>query len=257
MPRFRSLAAIGAGVVLSIVVAACSGDSNSSGAVSSGDRTINLSESAAKISELNSFRFTLNASIDIGNQAPSTVEDAMGDAFAAMLLSGLKDVKIEGAVVAPDQLQVTANLSGQEFGLVQTGGKAWASFGGFWTPIEPEELGLQNGFDFGDLTADALPVEVAEAAKVSKEKVNGMDTTRYSFDKAALQKLAEDSDSGQDLDSADLDNADLDVWLTSEGIPVKMTMKLSGKDENGQTMSVQLEFTMRDLNSNITIRAPM
>lgn len=253
MPRFRTLAAIGAGAVLSIAVAACGGDSNASGgAVSAGERTINLSQSAAKISELNSFRFTLNASIDIGNQAPADVEDAMGDAFAAMLLSGLKDVKIEGAVVAPDQLQVTANLSGQEFGIVQTGGKAWASFGGFWTPIEPEELGLQNGFDFGDLTADALPVEVVEAAKVTKEKVNGMDTTRYSFDKAALQKLAEDASADQDLETANLD-----VWLTDDGIPVKMTMKMSGKDDTGQTMSIELEFTMKDINSNITIRAPM
>lgn len=254
MPKFRPLLALGAGLALSIAVAGCSGDSNSpaGGAAAGGDRTINLSQSAAKISELKSFRFTLDASIDVGTQSPSTVEDALGGAMASMLLSGLKDVKIEGAVVAPDQLQINLKMSGQEFGLVQLGDQAWANFGGMWSPVEPEELGLENGFDFGDLTADALPVEVVQAAKVTSEKVNGVNATRYSFDKAALQSLADDASADQQLD-----DANLDVWLTDEGIPVKLTMKMSGKDDTGQKMSIQLEFSLKDINSNITIKAPM
>jgi len=255
MTRIKTLSAIAAGLVLAIAVTGCSGDSsNSTGNVSAGSavRTINLSQSAAKISELKSFRFSLAASIDAGTQSPATVEDALGDAMAAMLLSGLKDVKVEGAVVAPDKLQISVKMSGQEFGFVQIGDEAWTMFGGMWTPIAPEDLGLENGFDFGDLTADALPVEVVEAAKVTKEKVNGADATRYSFDKAAIQKLADDASADQQLD-----DANLDVWLTDEGVPLRMTMKFAGKDDAGQKTSMQMEFNLKDVNENITIKAPM
>ena len=254
MSRARPLIALGAGLLLAVVVAACSGDSNSSsGAISGSSRTLNLSESAARISTLKSFRFNASASIDLGGQTPANAENALGNALMMMLFGNLKDIKLEGAVVAPDQMELKLSLGGQDFGFVQIGDKAWAKYGGAWTPIDPGDLGLPaGGLDFGDFTAGALPAEVVEAAKVSSEKVNGMNTTRYSFDKAALQSLANDVGSGQDLETANLD-----VWITEDGVPVKLTMKLKGKDDSGQESTVQLELVLKDLNSDIKIKAPM
>ncbi|MGE0059490.1 MAG: hypothetical protein AB7P33_02190 [Dehalococcoidia bacterium] len=255
MPRLRPLIVLGAGLLLTIAVAGCSGDKDSAsaaGAAAGGSgQSINLSQSAAKLSTLKSFRFTANASIDFQGTTPSTAEDALGGAIVDMLLDGLKDVKVEGAVVAPDQLELSVKMSGQEFGLIQIGDKAWVRYFGAWQPIEPESLGLEDGFDFSDLAADALPPEVVDAAKVTKDKVNGIEATRYSFDKAALQKLADDVEPGQDVETANMD-----VWLTDEGVPVKLVVKMKGKGENGEKVDMQLDFALKDLNSNITIKAP-
>jgi hypothetical protein len=255
MRKMRPLLALGAGILLAIAVAGCSGDkdaSSAAGAAGGGaGSNVNLSQSAAKLSSLKSFRFTANASIDFQGTTPSTAEDALGGAMMGMLLGGLKDVKVEGAVVAPDQIELTVDMSDQQFGFVQIGNQAWVKYFGTWQSIQPEDLGLEDNLDFSDLAADALPAEVVQAAKVTKEKVNGVDATRYSFDKAALQSLADDLEPGQDIESANMD-----VWLTDEGVPVKLALKLKGKGENGEKADVQLDFALKDLNSNITIKAP-
>jgi hypothetical protein len=254
MLKVRQILALAAGVLMAIAVAGCSGDKDSSGAAGAaagGGQSINLSQSAAKLSTLKSFRFTANASIDFQGTTPSTAEDALGGAMMGMLLGGLKDVKVEGAVVAPDQLELSVKMGGQDYGFVQIGDKAWVKYFGTWQAIEPEDLGLDENLDFSDLTADALPAEVVQAAKVTKEKVNGIEATRYSFDKAALQSLADDVSNGQDLQTADMD-----VWLTEEGVPVKLTTKMKGTGDNGEKIDMQLDFALKDLNSNITIKAP-
>lgn len=254
MPRLRSILVLGAGLLLTIAVAGCSGDKDSSAAAAAAGgsgQSINLSQSAAALSNLKSFRFTANASIDFKGTTPSTAEDALGGAILAMLLDGLKDVKVEGAVVAPDQLELSVEMSGQEFGIIQIGDKAWVRYFGAWQEIQPEDLGLEDGLDFSALAADALPAEVVDAAKVTKDKVNGIDATRYSFDKAALQKLANDVDPGQDIESANMD-----IWLTDDGVPVKLVVKMKGEGENGEEIEMQLDFALKDLNSNITIKAP-
>jgi hypothetical protein len=168
-----------------------------------------------------------------------------------MFLGNLKDVKIEGAVIAPDQMEVKVNLSGQQLGFVQIADRAWVNLFGAWMPVTPEDLGMGSSINFGDFAADQLPPEVVQAAKVTREKVNGVETTRYSFDKAALQKLAEDSGSGQDIEAANMD-----LWLTDDGIPMKLAADMKGKDSSGQRSAFKFDFTLRDLNGNFTIKAP-
>ncbi len=256
MPKLRPLIVLGAGVLLTLAAAGCSGDnepSNASASVGGGSgQTINLSQSAARLSELKSFRFNAKASIDYEGTVPSTAEDAFGNAMLDLFLASLKDIEIEGSVVAPDQIEVKADLSGQKLGFVQIKDKAWVQYFGAWQAVEPEDLGLEDSLDFSDFAADALPPEVLQAAKVTKEKVNGVDTTRYSFDKAALESLAEDNGAtGQEIESADMN-----VWLTDDGVPVKFTLKMKGEDENGQKIDMQAEFNITDLNGNISIKAP-
>jgi hypothetical protein len=253
MPRLRPLIALAAGLLIAIALTGCGGDDKSSAAAAAGagGQRINLSESAAKLSSLQSFRFSGSASLNYSGAQPSTAQGAFGGVLMQMLLDGLKDMKVEGAVVAPDQAQLSLKIAGQDFGIVQIKDQAWVKFMGGWTNIKPEDLGLNGGLNFSELAADQLPKEVVQAAKVSKEKVNGIDATRYSFDKAALQRLAQDAGAGQNVDSADMS-----LWLTDDGVPVKFTLKIKGTDDNGGKIDLQAEFEVSDLNGNISIKAP-
>ena len=40
-------------------------------------------------------------------------------------------------------------------------------------------------------------------------------------------------------------------------MPVKISMVFSGKDEKGQKVSMDLEMNIKDINSNIQIKAPI
>jgi hypothetical protein len=49
----------------------------------------------------------------------------------------------------------------------------------------------------------------------------------------------------------------MDVWITEDGIPVKMTMSVSGTSD-GSDIALDLDFNVSDLNdSSITIEAPL
>jgi hypothetical protein len=269
MVRLRPLLALCTALLVSVALVACGGEdkdgedaaaSSSAGAgVTRGEELtrINLAESTAKIGDLKSFRFELNASIDFDLPDATTMdmddEDALGNAFAALLLGSLKDVKVEGAFVAPDQFQVNMSVAGQDFGLVKIADKAWIQQGGVWTPVESDELAFSfDDFDLGELSGGMLPQELVEAAKVTREKLGGVDTTRYSFDKAAIEKLAEDSSIGEEIDSAQLD-----LWLTDEGIPLKVLADFAGHDSEGNKSAIKFDLELKDINSDIQIKAPM
>jgi hypothetical protein len=130
-------------------------------------------------------------------------------------------------------------------GLLKTGGN--------WQQVTAADLGL--GTSFEELVGDVVPDEVLKVAKTSREKVNGVDTVHYAFDKKALEQLL--ADFGEAADLSEVDTANLDIWLSAENIPVKMTMVASGQDADGQKASVKLEFNVRDFNDpSIKIRPP-
>jgi hypothetical protein len=266
MARPRPLLALGAALFLSIALIACGGDdksedetasANTSSASQGGQlKTINLAETTAKIGELKSFRFELNANIDIDLSSSAAMmedEEALGQDFAALLLGFLRDIRVEGVVVAPDQFELKMSVAGQDFGFVKIADKAWMQTGGVWVPFDADDLSFSfDDFALDELTVGMLPQEVLEAAKVTKENLGGVDTTRYSFDKAAIESLAEDTDVGIDIDSAQLD-----VWLTEDGIPVKMLADFAGRDPNGESASIKFGQQLKDINGDIKIRAPM
>jgi hypothetical protein len=244
---------------------ACGGkDSNEAASnASSGDGSnsvalVNFSESAAKLMELKSFRFDFSMKLDLGSLGLSTgsgTADAMGEAFAAAMLGILGDIKAEGAYVSPDQMDVRLSMAGQQLGFVQTGDRAWVNEGSGWTATSPT-AGFGIGESPADLFSDFLPQEILRGAKTSSETVNGVKATRYSFDKTALEQVAKDL--GESADLEDVMEANLDVWLTDGNVPVKITMKMAGKDGSGQGMTMNLEVNVRDINSNsIQIKSPI
>jgi hypothetical protein len=85
-----------------------------------------------------------------------------------------------------------------------------------------------------------------------------VETTRFSFDKDSLAALAEAAGETAGLeDLSEVDTLALDVWITSDGVPVKMTMDVQGESE-GVEISVQLEYNIRDINDpSITIQRPI
>jgi hypothetical protein len=243
----------------------CGGnDSNDSASNAPGGSSVamvNFSESTAKLMELKSFRFDLTLKLDLGSLGnlganSDSAEDALGQAFAAAMLGILGDIKAEGAFVAPDQMDVRMTLAGQQMGYVQLGTRAWVNDGSGWEATTSAADMMTFGESPADLFNEFLPQDVLRGARTSGETVNGVKTTRYSFDKKALEQIADEM--GESADLEDVTEANLDIWLTEGEIPVKVTMKVAGKDETGQTMSMNLEVNVRDINSNsIQIKSPI
>lgn len=276
MRNLRPLLLPAAGLMLALVIA-CGGDKKSSGdsasrgsgssdygygsAQSSGsgagsNQAFNLSASASKLADLKSFRFDMTMKMDLAGAAgSSSTDDALGSAFASILLGAFGDIKVEGAFVKPDQMDMRMKMSGQEIGVVQIGKKSWVKFGGKWQESDDSD---SSSFGFGNSPAglfnDFLPSEALKGAKMSQETVNGVKTTRYSFDKKALEQMTKDM--GQDF--KEVTQARLDVWVNADSVPVKMLMDFAAKDESGQKMGMKLEMNIRDINSDsIKIKAPI
>jgi hypothetical protein len=234
------------------------GSSNSSRQASTGSSTqsLDLSKSGTKLADLKSFRFDLSMKLNLGSLGsgasssnPST-EDAFGAAMIGALLGGLGDIKAEGAFVSPDKSDVKLRLAGQEIAMVQVGDKAWVKFGNTWQATDAGDS-LLGSSSPADMFKEFLPNEVLKGAKTKKETVNGVKTTRYSFDKKALEAL------GEEADLKEVSQADLDIWVNDDNVPVKVTMSMAGKDEKGQKVSVELQMNIKDINGNISIKAPI
>jgi hypothetical protein len=261
--KLRPLLIAGIGLMLAFVVACGGGDKSSTdvpaGSISAGSGILvsgglDLSKAASAIEELKSFRFDLSLKMEFSGVSGNSAEDM----FAALLLGALGDIKASGAYVAPDKTETTITFAGQEIGYIQIGNQAWMKMGGVWTPTTASDA---LGFNFGsptDLFEDFLPQEVLKGAKTSRERVNGVDTTRFSYDKQSLLVLAEEFGAmAGDLDDIDdLKEFSLDVWVTDSGIPVKLLMNIVAEDATVERFGIKLEANIKDINSNITIRPP-
>ena len=272
MPRIKAILMGGAGLLAALAVACGGGDSDEAGsngdtnggnggeavagndapAGGSAQQTVNLNESAARLSELTSFRFDMSMAFDFGESADSEDPDA---ALAAAMMAAFGNISAEGAFVAPDSMAITASFIGQEFSFVQIGDEAWERVGDTWEPTTAE-ASLFSMEDPASMVTDFLPDEVLEVAETSRETINGVDAIRYSFDKETLEAAA--TELGEDTsDFAELTNANLDIWLTEDGIPVRILMDISGQDETGSAMSMNLEMNISDINSDsVTIERP-
>ena len=253
--------------LLVVLALACGGDKKDGASAGDYDASpggapavqfVDLTESANNLRELESFRFDFSMKMKLGSVSGSgSSDDALGAAFAAALLGALGDIKAEGAFVAPDQIETKVSFGGEEISYVQIGSKAWIKEGGSWTATTAD-ADLALGGSPSELFEDFLPQEVLRGARTKQESVNGVKATRYSFDKQALADLAEEFGSGAgagDLD--DISEASLDIWLAEDNIPVKVLVAIAGKDESGQSISIQLEMNVRDINSDsVKIRPP-
>ena len=226
--------------------------------------TINVSQVTANLEEISSFRFDFNLKMDLGLSEMDSLDAEGEDAFAALLLALFSDIEAEGTYVAPDRSSLSMKIFGMEFETITIGEESWSNDGTGWSLDEPGE-GFESEFSLpfdmtspGELASDFFPEEELRGAKTSQETVNGFETTRYSFDKESLQALAEAAgeETGME-DLSDMDEMTLDVWVTSDGIPVKMKVVASGESE-GSDVSIDLEFNIKDLNDpSISIQRPI
>lgn len=262
MKKLRWLLAPVAVGLLSLVVA-CGGkddnaasnkDSGGGGTGGSVSKELDLSNAATVLMELRSFRFDLGLKLDFDASATSE-DNALGADFANAFLELFKDIKMEGVYLAPDSFDITIELAGEKVHMIQIGDDAWIDKGDGW---EATSLGADVGFlNPSDLAFDLIPQEVLKNAKTKQEKVNGLDTTHYSFDKASLEAVARDMGQAT-VDFQEIDAAKLDVWLLNGDIPVKMALSMKGKADDGSNVAIDLEFTISDLNSDkIKIERPI
>jgi hypothetical protein len=256
---------------LAAIAIACGGDAKpanesassapGSGASSNTAQFVDLRASTSKLEELKSFRFDFAMKLDLGalpSSGSSNSGDALGEAMMAALFGSLGDIRAEGAYVAPNQVEGKVRFGGQEMGYVQIGEKAWVKQGANWQATSASS-DLAAGFSASptELFEEFLPEQVLRGAKTSRESVNGVSTTKYSFDKKSLENVAKEL--GEDTaDFDDVTEMNFDIWLMDGNVPVKVLMAIAGKGEGGQSMSMRLEMNVRDINSDsIRIRPPI
>jgi hypothetical protein len=259
------LAPLAAGLLGLIV--ACGGDKDSRSSNKSGSSSgsgggvsteLDLSNAASTLLELRSFRFDVSLKMDIDTKGlAADDDDEFGAGLAAAFLALFSNIKMEGAYVAPDSFDLKMEFAGEEAHMIQVGNKAWINEGSGWKATNAGSGDLSILGNPSELAFDMLPQEILRNAKTKSEKVNGVETTRYSFDKASLEAIASDLGVvGAGLDQ--IDEAKLDVWMTKDDIPVKIAMNFKGKAEDGTKMALAMELNITDLNSDkIKIEAPI
>lgn len=238
-------------------------NSNGGGSASGGgdavSQELNLSNAAAQLLELRSFRFDMALQMDFdlsGLEESGEAGDEFGEAFAGAFLALLSNVKMSGAYVAPDSFDMTMSLVGEEARLIQIGDEAWVNDGSGWVEADSSMGSLTPLGDPTDFATDFLPTEVLSNAKTSSEKVGGLDTTRYSFDKDALQSLAQEF-GGETADFDQVEEMSLDVWIAEGNLPVKFAVKVTGRDPQGGDISIDMSFEITDINEDIEIERPI
>ena len=276
--RALPLAALAAAVV---VLAACGGDDSKAerktrdeqpdstaaapiAAVATGTAAAAAGGAATRTLDLNcgdqikSFRFDGKLALQRPGAGSAASDDVTG------LISGLlEDVKFNGAFAAPDRTQMKIDLGGKDslFGgegieFVQIGTTSYIKLGAnAWQKQDNAGDGALEDLDprsFCAQARDSLPRTV----QGRKDKVNGVDATRYEYDRKDLEGAAGffgDLVGGGELP----ENAKLTMWVAEkEKFPVKMTVAASGR-ESGQPFSINLEFNVSDLNSSsVRVEAP-
>ncbi|HLF70563.1 MAG TPA: hypothetical protein VI759_00215 [Dehalococcoidia bacterium] len=259
----RKLILLPLAVLALALLVACSGDKKDDTAIEPGGgggasgQTLDIAKSTAKLTELRSFRFDLKLKLDLGDALKSTDPDSTeDDVFGAMLMAFLSDIKAEGAFVAPADTEMKMNVLGMDVRYVKVGDRAWVYEGGNWTETDATAMGGPLGDSPLDMAKDFLPQEALKVAKTSSETVNGVKTTHYSFDKAALESIAEqlgEVTGGEEQ----LKSANLDIWVTEDGIPVKIVLKAKASDDSGADVGIELEMNITDINADIKIKPPV
>ena len=211
-------------------------------------------------SDIESFRFemTMKANLPTTPEAETPEsEEPLGDFLGA--LSGLMgDMKMEGAVIAPDRSSMEMTVGGHEFGsFVQIGSQQWMKVAGLtdWTeePASEDSEFLFSPMDFCETAEEDLSSALS-GLEGENETVNGIETVHYHLDQADLTFFQEFLGGTEDLP----DEFNMDVWLAEDGDwPVRMIFAASGEDDDGQSLSFEISIEFKDFNdSSIKIEPP-
>lgn len=181
---------------------------------------------------------------------------------AATFAPLLEDVKLSGARVEPDRTQMrvelgskSANspLAGQAVEIINIGAITWMRIG--QTPWQQSDAGGITG-QLDTFTPDQLCDTFSGGlpqVQGRKERVNGVDATRYDYTRKDLA-------SGTDFLGAEIDSfsdVKLSVWVTDkEKFPAKVTLDATG-DKDLAGYAVKLDLNVNEINaSGIAIDAP-
>jgi hypothetical protein len=168
------------------------------------------------------------------------------------------DMKMEGAVIAPDRSSMEMTVGGHEFGFIQIGSQSWTRSGSAgWeeSPAPGEEM---PGFSATDFCLCAEADSVLSRLQGKEETVNGIEAIHYHLDEADLTAL-EDIGCLTIEDVRDIPGeVDMDVWLAENGDwPVRLGYKASGEDEQGEPVGSDVLIELKDFNdSSIKIEPP-
>ena len=256
MPRWLIAPFAAALVILAV---ACGGDdpdndnanASTGGGGSATSRELNLANAAQALEDVKSFRFDVSLKMDF--DAPSGGSDE--DEFGAALLALFGNINANGAYAGPDSFEVEAAVFGQKMRMIQIGNQAWVNDGSGWEVTDADDLSMFGVTKPTDLF-EMVPAEVLKNATIKSEKVNGQDTTRYSFNRDQLVQLAKDL--GEDIVEIDeIERMNLDVWVTKDNIPVKFLLDIKGEAE-GTKAEIKMELNVTDINdSSIKIQKPI
>lgn len=219
----------------------------------------------ASPSELDSFRYALTATVEGG-------AGALGGGAPGVDISLNVTIEASGAVVAPDRQQSTikADLGFLSINLesISIGDQSWTREpGGGWADAS-------GGGGLGDLGLDVTPADIFGVEdeeglqelrdlladrEFESEKINEIDTVRYTLTRADLEDRVGATGTAQDLaDLEDLDEFEAAIWLErSTGYPVRFVLDAAGTVEGDET-TIHLELNLTDLNDDsIEIEAPI
>lgn len=206
--------------------------------------------------DLKAFRF--NGQLSMKSSASSSNSGDLASALGSLL----ENVKFTGAFVAPDRTQLKLDggqnspLGAIEF--IQIGNTSYTKLGS--APWQQS-----TGQGPADFTEQLDPREFCRQIQQGlsgnvpsrKEKVNGVDATRYDYDRAALEQLNNGFLGSVAGPNGQLpENVKMSVWVSdTEKFPVKMVLNASGQ-QGGDDSTINLEMNVTDLNGNVSIDAP-
>ncbi len=161
-------------------------------------------------------------------------------------------VEVRGAVAAPDRQRITWKdlKTGEEFGLLRVGERAWILDGTEWMAVPTLAA---------DAAAQAVLVYIparswgnfAEGMKATStyagsEVVNGISARHYTSTYRGWSEFWQ----------GEISTDDDDVWIAEAGYPVRYRFTASGTDEDGNHGSLLWTMDLSDVNAPVSIEAP-
>jgi len=161
-------------------------------------------------------------------------------------------VEVRGAVAAPDRQRITWRdlETGDEFGLLRIGDRAWILDGAEWTAVPSLAA---------DAASQAVLVYVPSmswsqfaegmgpaSTYVGSEVVGGIPSRHYASTYRGWVEYWE----------GELTDASADVWIAEAGYPVRYRFAATGTDADGDRGSVLWTMELSDVNGPVSIDAP-
>lgn len=217
------------------------------------------------VQNIASFRYTIRLKLEIpGLPAPpgaadqgllGPTEEPLG-ALASIVLGLFRDLKVEGAFVAPDRSRAILEVGGEEVEVRTIGDRSWVRFGDVWQEeTAPTEVVFLSPQTMCEEMVPELRALLANAPW-SPQTINGVPARHYHLDEADVPGLAGLLGAAEDAELPE--EFRVDFWLAERGgWPVRLQMEASGRDEQGPPVNLELFLELRDLNSpDIEIEPP-